>query len=448
MNRPEPPSFPETPEELTASVAAHPGEWLMYLRNTAQYTQKLEETRTASQEHEQSLRIQVKEREAVIQYQKEQLAADQKQITQLEIEKTQLATAATPAVVTPPTATLSPPAPVAFTKAAADDSAGPPAPATPPSSRTPSLSERIPDPKEFDGTRSDLHRFIQQIYGKMNANADRFPLATGRMLYVAGRLTGKAYALMLPKIQYGIPQFGDYPQMLEYLERAFGDPDRTQNAQNRLFQWKQKNLDFTAYLSEFQRLALEAEMPESALVPLLFQGISRELQDMLLHSPAPSNEYTTYVNHLQTLDNRYRQHQQQVNRVRGTPPTKAHGYTVREPTSRPSTPRSAPVPATVPADPMDLSSQRHFIVGGRRERNECFRCGSPHHRVRDCPHPDNRPAMQARSSNLEYTVSPTRRRAPTPPRGRRTTPPGSPATYRRASPRSSPDQSVNGVSLN
>ena len=111
----------------------------------------------------------------------------------------------------------------------------------------------------------------------MNANADRFPLAINRMTYVAGRLTGSAYALMLPKIQYGIPQFVDYPLMLEYLEKAFGDPDRIQNAQNKLFHLRQRNLDFSAYFSEFQRLALEGEMPESALTPLLFQGISREL---------------------------------------------------------------------------------------------------------------------------------------------------------------------------
>ena len=104
----------------------------------------------------------------------------------------------------------------------------------------------------------------------MNANADRFPLATSRMTYVAGRLTGKAYALMLPKIKYGIPQFVDYPEMLEYLERAFGDPDRTQNAQNKLFQLRQKHSDFSTYYAKFQRLALEAKMLESALVLLLF----------------------------------------------------------------------------------------------------------------------------------------------------------------------------------
>jgi hypothetical protein len=55
-------------------------------------------------------------------------------------------------------------------------------------------------------------------------------------------------------------------------------------------------------------------MTESALTPLLSQGISRELQDMLLHSPAPSSEYTAYASHLQMLDNRHRQHRLQVSR--------------------------------------------------------------------------------------------------------------------------------------
>jgi hypothetical protein len=66
------------------------------------------------------------------------------------------------------------------------------------------------------------------------------------MTYVAGRLTGSPYALMLPTVQYGISQFVDYPQLLEYLEKAFGDPDRTRNAQNKLFNLKQRNLDFSA----------------------------------------------------------------------------------------------------------------------------------------------------------------------------------------------------------
>jgi hypothetical protein len=47
-------------------------------------------------------------------------------------------------------------------------------------------------------------------------------------------------------------------------------------------------------------------MPEDALAPLLFQGISRELQDMLLYSPTLFRKYKDYTDHLQALDNRFR----------------------------------------------------------------------------------------------------------------------------------------------
>ncbi|CAJ2504462.1 Uu.00g118560.m01.CDS01 [Anthostomella pinea] len=144
----------------------------------------------------------------------------------------------------------------------------------------------------------------------MTTNADRFPTVTARLTYVAGRLTRKAYELILPKTRYRVPDFLDYPEMLAYLENAFGDPDRIQNAQNKLYQLKQRNQDFSTFFSEFQRLVLEGEMPKDALTPLLFQDISRELQDMLLHSSTPSRRYRDYANHLQALDNRFRQYQQ------------------------------------------------------------------------------------------------------------------------------------------
>ena len=407
MERPIPPAIPETIEDLRASVNEDPGEWLMYLRNSDQYIQHLESESQEKHAQEQLAQIAVNKRDGVIHYQEDQLQKCQQRITQLEVEKAQLAIAAAPAVQTPyPTAT---PTPATAAEAYTDGPAGPTAPITAPPSRTTSLSEKIPDPKEFDGSRQDLPRFVQQVYGKMNANADRFPIATSRMTYVAGRLTGKAYALMLPKIKYGIPQFVDYPEMLEYLERAFGDPDRTQNAQNKLFQLRQKHLDFSTYYAEFQRLALEAEMPESALVPLLFQGISRELQDMLLHNPAPSSEYTAYATHLQTLDNRYRQHQQQMSRNRNN--------------TRLSTPTATAPAAQTPTssgEPMDLSSARKprtpFNSQGRRERGECFRCGEKGHLVAACPLPAPTRPVQLKEGRLP---SPTRSYSSRSQRGRR-----------------------------
>ncbi|RMZ73732.1 Retrotransposable element [Pyrenophora seminiperda CCB06] len=178
----------QTAEALMAEVQKDPDAWMLYLRNNHQYLQNLESSFGVAR------------------------AADQKQITELEIEKRHLVAAASPAVQTPRETAFLPPR--ATAEAHGDDPTRPPTFITPPRSGTASLSEKIPDPKEFDGTQDDLWRIVQQIYGKMNANAnaDRFPLATNRMTYVAGRLTGRAYQLMLPKIRYGIPQFVDYPQ--------------------------------------------------------------------------------------------------------------------------------------------------------------------------------------------------------------------------------------------
>lgn len=160
------------------------------------------------------------------------------------------------------------------------------------------ISEKLPDSDRFDGSRENLRPFLQQIHAKMTANADRFTTRTSRLTYVAGRLSGRAYNLILPRMVFGVPQFPDYHQLLEYLGTAFGDPDRVQNAQNRLYRLKQREQDFNTFLSEFQRLALEGEVSEDALSPLLFQNISRELQDMLLHNPTPSREYHQFANHL------------------------------------------------------------------------------------------------------------------------------------------------------
>lgn len=396
MERPTPPATPETIEDFRDSVNKDTSEWLMYLRNSDQYMRHLEIVLGEKEAQIKTAQTEISERDGVIRYQRDQFNESQQKISQLEAEKIQLAAAAASTVQTPqPTAI---PTPLTAAEACTDGPTGPTAPVTAPPSETISLSEKIPDPKEFDGSRQDLPRFVQQVYGKMNANADRFPMAISRMTYVAGRLTGNAYALMLPKIKYGIPQFVDYPEMLEYLERAFGDPDRTQNAQNKLFQLRQKHLDFSTYYAEFQRLALEAEMPESALVPLLFQGISRELQDMLLHNPAPSTDYTTYTNHLQTLDNRYRQHQQQMSRNRNN--TRLSSQTANAPIAQ--TP-------TANGEPMDLSSARKtrtsFNSQGRRERGECFRCGEKGHLVAACPLPAPTKPAQLREGRL---TSPTR----------------------------------------
>jgi hypothetical protein len=49
------------------------------------------------------------------------------------------------------------------------------------------------------------------------------------------------------------------------IDRTFGYPNRVNNARNELFRLRQANKDFGTFFAEFQRLALEGEMPEETL---------------------------------------------------------------------------------------------------------------------------------------------------------------------------------------
>lgn len=133
-------------------------------------------------------------------------------------------------------------------------------------------------------------------------------------------------------------------------------------------------------------------MPESDLTPLLYQGISRELQDMLLHSAPAGREFRTFSRHLQELDNRFRRHQQQTRRAGENnryPATRQPTATLAARAPIVTTTTRMTTPAVNDPNAMDLSAtrrtQRGYQPSGRRERGECYRCGSSQHRVANCP---------------------------------------------------------------
>ena len=76
MDRPEPPATPDSAEALVAEVQRDPNAWLLYLRNNHQYLQSLEGSLSDARTTEQELQTSVIERDGIIRYQKEQLAAD------------------------------------------------------------------------------------------------------------------------------------------------------------------------------------------------------------------------------------------------------------------------------------------------------------------------------------------------------------------------------------
>jgi hypothetical protein len=86
----------------------------------------------------------------------------------------------------------------------------------------------------------------------MIINQDRFSTPQARIAYVTNRLTGIPYTQILPYIRDGVCQFEDYSQVLQILERAYGDLNRVQNTRSELFRFKQTNKEFASFFAEFQ----------------------------------------------------------------------------------------------------------------------------------------------------------------------------------------------------
>ena len=88
---------------------------------------------------------------------------------------------------------------------------------------------------------------------------------------------------MLPYAREGTFLLSDYYSVLEILENAYGDPNRVRNARDKLFKYRQTYKEFSVFFAEFQRLAVESEIDESALLTLLEQAISKELRNQLMY---------------------------------------------------------------------------------------------------------------------------------------------------------------------
>ncbi|KAG7410875.1 hypothetical protein Forpe1208_v009659 [Fusarium oxysporum f. sp. rapae] len=249
------------------------------------------------------------------------------------------------------------------------------------------------------------------------------------MAYVNSRLNDESYKLIQPYIRHGTCRLPDYYDILDILHKAYGDPNEARTARRKLDTIRQRDRDFATFYAEFQCLSLDSGLDDNALAPFLEKAISGELYDMLLTNPPTDYNYHTLVTHFQNLDIRLQEHRE-GNRLRFPfkKPAQGPGKVVtplrqearKIKSSSPRRGRSPPENRQPAGDPMDLSQQRRYNRPNyRRENNQCFRCGSSNHYLRDCPEPDTRPAKFRNAAIPQSPYRYSRRSSPKSPTSNR-----------------------------
>lgn len=141
----------------------------------------------------------------------------------------------------------------------------------------------IPDPPIFtDGKNSIVEHWLIKMRGKMEADADLMPTEALRMAYVQSRVGGDAMNYLVPRMSKDSPKaFETAEEILEYLERIFGDPYGQENAENKFRNLVQGEKDFATFWADFQHLLVGLDRDERTLISDLTWKLSDETEQQL-----------------------------------------------------------------------------------------------------------------------------------------------------------------------
>ena len=238
---------------------------------------------------------------------------------------------------------------------------------------------------------------------KLQGNDARFPTEQHKLRYTVGLLQGNAFAQIQPYILETTIDFTNVTAILNVLEAAFGDPDRTGTAERKLETIKQAKRDFSTYYAEFSRHVANTQWNDAAKKTAFSRGLSNEIKDALTLADQVPEAYGEFASYLQCLDNRIRAREAER---KGRPAPRAPAP------KAPIAPLQSTASGTHPG-PMDLSAFRPRLSPEERARritqNMCRCCGGQGPVARFCP---NKPRNPLRGKEAYFALAPA---FPTPP---------------------------------
>jgi hypothetical protein len=124
-------------------------------------------------------------------------------------------------------------------------------------------SENLPDPPVFTGRKKDLIPFLTQLCYKLEGNKDQYPTPRSQFLYAQSQIGGDAATILNPLYDKDV---ATVPQLVQFLETSYGDPNRKASALARLSTLKQGRQNFVSHFTEFRRIAADSKLNETGLI--------------------------------------------------------------------------------------------------------------------------------------------------------------------------------------
>ena len=143
----------------------------------------------------------------------------------------------------------------------------------------------LPDPEKFTGISVKFDTWDAAIRAKLAIDGLAIGDAIAQFYYVYLNLDSKVQAMVLPQLAYAKTSGNhDYNMILDQLTRVYDNPNKVQEAEDRLLNIKQDTDTLAAYIARFERILYEAhahDWPDVTKISTFRKGLNQTLRNRL-----------------------------------------------------------------------------------------------------------------------------------------------------------------------
>jgi hypothetical protein len=165
----------------------------------------------------------------------------------------------------------------------------------------------LPDPEKFNGQAYRFDTWLPLIKAKLQVDGIAISDATAQFYYVYLNLESHVQAMVLPQLSQADETSHDYHTILDQLTRVYDNPNKVQEAEDKLYALKQGTDSLPVYMAKFERVLYEArgqDWPDVNKISTFRNGLNSTLRNRLAQQLNLPLKYSDFVRIIQQLASR------------------------------------------------------------------------------------------------------------------------------------------------
>lgn len=261
---------------------------------------------------------------------------------------------------------------------------------TPPLASTPTPSSKpkpsLPHPEKFSGQTYKWDTWLPSIKAKLLVDGEAIGNDVAQFYYVYLNLESTVQAMVLPQLaQASDSNIHNYNDILDQLARVYDNPNKVQEAEDKLAITKQGTDSLQVYLAKFERTLYEAraqDWPDVNKISYFRNGLNEVIRNRLRQQLNLPRNYSDYIRTVQQLAGRS-----------GSAPSannlmNPHSFNNRSSNGKdPQAMDMSNIIADISGitfDPIKAPSISSIDRDILRQQGKCVRCGEDGHWIKDC----------------------------------------------------------------